>query len=361
MPRFIPGMKLNTMFYREIVRPLMNEHFPDLQYSAGLVGHGSDVLGFDTPKSTDHNWGPHLHMFFNEDDFIAYKPKVDEMLKTHLPHSYKGFPTAFKEGDKYLRDVPVKKEKGPVNHLFSFWTARSFYMHYLGFDIEHEPKYKDWLLFPQQSLVEVSSGKLFHDGIGLEKFRKKFAYYPDDIWKYMMRIQWGKILDELVMQARNGEVGDELGSTIVTARTINKIMNLCFFIERKYIPYTKWFGSAFIKLKNGKRMYTHLLQILHEKDWYKRQQLLAKAFQMLGRMHNKLGITKPLTTKMIDFFGRDYPIIDVWEYVEEIEKAIAHPKLKKMRYPLGAVDQFIDHARINHMDYFFLELDEVIK
>src|SRR4051812_37247893 len=87
-PAFMPGMLLNESFYREVVGPLMREHFPDLRYSAGMVGHGSDVLGFDSEKSMDHNWGPHLNIFLSEPDFVAYKHRIDEMLATKLPYTY---------------------------------------------------------------------------------------------------------------------------------------------------------------------------------------------------------------------------------------------------------------------------------
>ncbi len=48
MPQFIPGVQLNEMFYREAVAPILAGAFPDLRYSAALIGHGSDVLGFDS-------------------------------------------------------------------------------------------------------------------------------------------------------------------------------------------------------------------------------------------------------------------------------------------------------------------------
>lgn len=361
MPEFIPGLQLNKGFYHDVVGPLMKKHFPDLQYSAGLVGHGSDVLGFDTPKSMDHNWGPHLHIFFSETDFIAYKTQVDQMLRTHLPYSYQGFSTNFKEGDRYRKDIPEFIDSGEVHHLFEFWTARSFFIHYLGFDIEKKPTYRDWLLFPQQALLEVTTGELFHDELSVQKYRDQFAYFPDDIWIYMMRIQWGKILDEMQTQARSGEVHDEVGALVVTARTVHKIMMLCFLLERTYAPYSKWFGSMFKRLDKGQELYPLLLQLLRSSDWRERQELLAKTYQKLGEMHNKLDVTEPLSTELMDFFGRGHPVINLWEYVEKIGAAVKNEKLRNMKYTLGSVDQFIDHARINHMDYFYTELKEVIR
>src|SRR5678816_4493207 len=34
MPRFIPGLKLSSLFYREAVKPIIDNAFPRLRYSA---------------------------------------------------------------------------------------------------------------------------------------------------------------------------------------------------------------------------------------------------------------------------------------------------------------------------------------
>ena len=60
---FIPGLELSRLFYAEQVRPLLDASFSGLPHSAALIGWGSDVLGFDTARSTDHNWGPRVQLF----------------------------------------------------------------------------------------------------------------------------------------------------------------------------------------------------------------------------------------------------------------------------------------------------------
>jgi hypothetical protein len=362
MAKFIPGLELNKDFYFDVVRPLMEKHFPALQYSAGLVGHGSDVLGFDSPPSVDHDWGPHLQIFLTDVDFVNCKAQVDEMLRKRLPTAYKGFPTHFVDGDHYLKHQPKLKKRGPVNHLFGIWTLRSFFRHYLGFDVEKQPTYRDWLLFPQQALVEITGGRMFHDGLDIDPVRRSFAWYPDDIWKYMLRVQWGKISDELQSPARTGEEGDEVGSLIIAARNVQKIMFLCFLMERRYAPYAKWFGTAFERwLRCAPVMHPLLRRILRERNWLKRQTLLAEAYQELGRMHNDLAITPPVPIKMDNFHGRGYPVIRVEEFIGALEHSIRNKRLKNMKYPLGSIDQFIDHARINQMEYIYGDLVDVIQ
>jgi hypothetical protein len=53
---FTPGTELSGAFYRDAVRPLLGGR----PHAAALLGWGSEVLGLDTPRSTDHGWGPRL-------------------------------------------------------------------------------------------------------------------------------------------------------------------------------------------------------------------------------------------------------------------------------------------------------------
>jgi hypothetical protein len=46
---------------------MLRAEYPALSYSAALIGWGSDVLGFDSERSTDHNWGPRLQLLLPDD------------------------------------------------------------------------------------------------------------------------------------------------------------------------------------------------------------------------------------------------------------------------------------------------------
>ena len=43
MPDFMPGLKLAELFYQEAVRPILARVFPDLVYSAALIGSGPGI------------------------------------------------------------------------------------------------------------------------------------------------------------------------------------------------------------------------------------------------------------------------------------------------------------------------------
>lgn len=52
----VAGLELSRRLYVEAVEPILTEHLPRLGYAVALVGSGSEVLGFDTERSTDHDW-----------------------------------------------------------------------------------------------------------------------------------------------------------------------------------------------------------------------------------------------------------------------------------------------------------------
>ena len=94
-PSFLPGLELSRLFYLDVVRPLLDAGFPGLQYSAALVGPGSEVLGYDSPRSADHDWGPRLLVFLAGDAATELAPSVLRVLAARLPAEFRGYRTAF--------------------------------------------------------------------------------------------------------------------------------------------------------------------------------------------------------------------------------------------------------------------------
>ena len=92
---FTKGLELSELFYREAVRPILDRHFPGLAYSAARIGHGSDVLGFDTLQSMDHDWGPKLMLFLAQAEFEALHEAIDRALIRELPAEIHGYSTRF--------------------------------------------------------------------------------------------------------------------------------------------------------------------------------------------------------------------------------------------------------------------------
>lgn len=67
-----------------------------LPYAAARLGASSEKLGFDTPMSTDHDWGPHLELLLRDAD--AHQATImREVLGRELPPTFAGFPFRLSE------------------------------------------------------------------------------------------------------------------------------------------------------------------------------------------------------------------------------------------------------------------------
>jgi len=146
MPKFIPGVQLNEMFYREAAAPILASAAPELRYSAALIGHGSDVLGYDSERSTDHEWGPRLLIFLDDEDHRTRADSLGKILSARLPPVFKGYSTNFAEPDENRVRWMIPAQSGRVRHHVYFHTMRDFLGSYLALDPHHVPTYADWLL-----------------------------------------------------------------------------------------------------------------------------------------------------------------------------------------------------------------------
>lgn len=343
---FIKGLELSRLFYEEAVEPLLAEHFPRLCHSAALLGPGSDVLGFDTPQSTDHDWGPKLKLFLSEADHETHRDEIDRVLRDKLPHEIHGYPTGFGRHEDDTAAMAAA-QSGPVNHGVSFLTVRGFFTRYLNHDPDEEPGAVDWLTFPEQRLRSVVAGGVFHDGLNrLEPIRARLSYYPHDVWLYLLAVQWRRLSQEEHLMGRCGQVGDDLGSRLVAARLVRDLMRLCFLMERQYAPYIKWFGTAFAELDCAESLTPILRQVLSADTWQGREKHLSAAYEFVAAKHNDLGITEPLSARVSQFHDRPFLVINADRFADGIRAAITSEEVRALPENVGGIDQFVDSADV---------------
>jgi hypothetical protein len=343
-PKFIPGIQLCEQFYAQIVRPLLEKHFPGLAYSAALLGDGSETLGYDTPMSRDHHWGPRTMLFVREAD-ITLAPQIHHMLAENLPYTFMGYSTHFSEPD--MDDSGVQHltviDSGPVNHRVSVQTPLSLLTYHLGLDHAENLTPADWLSIPEQRLLTLTAGAVYHDGIGLEDLRRRFSWYPRDVWLYLLACGWARIGQEEHLMGRAGLVGDEVGSALIGSRLVRDIMRLCFLMERRYAPYPKWLGTAFKQLACGPELYPALKKILAAQTWRSRQKHLVPAYEFIARKHNTLGLTEPMPETTTQFFGRPFEVIALRGFAGALIAQIRDPQVARLPL-IGGVDQWSDNT-----------------
>jgi uncharacterized protein DUF4037 len=338
-PPFVPGLDLARGFYAEVVRPLLQEEFPGLDYAAALLGPGSDVAGYDTGRSTDHDWGPRLQVFLDDNDGDrddnndGDAARLTAMLADRLPGEFRGYPVRF----------PVTREPdGIARHRVAVTGLGAWLTGQLGFDPRRAVTLLDWLATPTQLLAELTTGEVFHDAPGeLTRARQNAAWYPHDVWLYVLACQWQRIDQEEPFPGRCAEAGDELGSRVVTARLARDLMRLCLLMHRRYPPYSKWLGTAFTRLPGGAGLTASLNGAISAGRYQDRERHLAEALTAAAALHNQLRLTPPLDTRTRPYYDRPFQVLGAARFTAALRDAVTDPQVRRLP-ATGAVDQFTD-------------------
>lgn len=344
---FIPGLDLAEGFFKEAVRPMLEAHMPDLQYSAALMGGGSEVLGFDTEMSADHDWGPRTMLFLRPEDFEIHAPAIRALAMEHLPLTYRDYPIRIYSPN--ARDIGARHQLQPgspgLEPQIELNTLRNFFQKYMNIDLDKPLSPADWLTIPHNKLRSVVAGRVFCDGIGLHAVRDRFSWYPHDVWLYLLASCWLRIGEDQPLTGRAGSVGDNLGSAIIAWRFIRDMMRLAFLMERSYPPYPKWFGSAFAQLQCAPALLPLLERIGTASGWKERDGALADAYRKLAEMHNALELTPPIPCEPTRLGKRPFTISRSGDIAGALQKEIRDPSVLALadRWLIGNIDLFNDN------------------
>jgi hypothetical protein len=343
-PSFMPGLSLCRLFYLEAVRPLLDRTYPDLLYAAARIGPGSEVLGFDSERSVDHDWGPRLELFLSADDVISHGADISALLATRLPKQIVGWPTNFEPPGARVQVMVATT--GPVAHRVHITDVTNWSTGQFGFDVRRGMSALDWLAVPAQRLAEATGGAVFHDDTGeLTQLRSLLRWYTDEVWRYILAAQWTRIAQEEAFVGRAAEADDDLGSRMVAARLAREVMRLCLLLARRYPPYNKWLGTAFAALPDIEEIAAALREALDTDDGTRRQAGLCTAYEAAGRWQNQLGLADRVEPTRRPYFDRPYPVIDAARFATVLLERVGDATLAALP-PIGAVDQYIDSTDV---------------
>jgi len=233
-------------------------------------------------------------------------------------------------------------EKSPVNHLIEIKTPQDYFKErYSIIKLENFTN-DDWLIQTDQNLLEITSGMVFHDGLKINELRNELKFYPLDICKLRMAVLWDYIWNREAFIGRSIEINDYIGLKINTSRIINYLIKVLFYLENKYIPYSKWFGNALKELDVYSSIKGIIINTLNENKPGKIEKSLCILYEKVVEEHNKNGKLPYLNNKVINFFGRPYKVIFAEKIVEALIGSIEDEKLKKFDLKKYAHDIIID-------------------
>ena len=346
LPEFIPGLKLSEMFYREEVQPILAQRFPGLAHSAALIGFGSDVIAVDDKRSRDHMWGPRLVLFLADEGFAARKEAVTAALREALPISFHGYSTHFGAVDNENVRWMEERESGPVDPMVEVWTIPAYFEKEIAWDTLRPIALEDWLTFSEHKLLSLTAGGVWHDDLGLEAARRQLAFYPKEVWMYLLACEWAKIGQEEPFVGRTAEVGDEIGSRLITARMVQSVMHLCFLMEQKYAPYSKWFGTGFTRLEIAPLIQPNLIGALEAADFHMREQYLCRAYEICAWKFNSLDLIPPVPGRVSFFHDRPFKVIHGGDIAGKILAAITDEHIRRLPGAVGSVNQLSDSTDV---------------
>lgn len=357
MTEFIKGLDLCESFFNECALDIIKTNYPDLKFTAGLLGYGSDVLGYDDSVSTDHMWGPRFYLFLSEVD-IHLKDKLMSLFEANLPYQYKGFSVNFSEPDPNDGGVrhPEFINSGNVSPLIWIHTIDEFLGEYLG--VSRHLTTFDWLAVSEHRLLGFTSGRLFVDMLGLAGIRTELNFYPEDVKLYLITSQWALIGEEQAFAKRCGDCGDELGSRIVCTRIVERLMRLCFLYNDEYAPYSKWLGTGFNHLPIDDDIKQSLSRALSADSVIEREEQLVKAQSLVARLHNKSTLTDEYEISIQTYFGRDISVIFADRLAEMVKDRISDQILKKLPL-IGSLSQIGNFVELSDNPVFIHSIKQL--
>ncbi|OHV40849.1 hypothetical protein BBK14_31760 [Parafrankia soli] len=340
--RTVSGRDLSRRFYERAVRPLVS----GVPHAAALLGEGSEVLGFDDEISTDHDFGPRVQLFVPP-GFDA--TPIDAALGG-LPARFDGFPVVYPDSDRH---------GGRPHHQVEVTTAQAFFVDRIGVDPADGMKLTDWLLVPTQILASLTGGVVLHDPLDLLTTRRRaLAWYPDDIWRYVLAAGWLRVSQEEPFVGRTGGRGDDLGSRMLVARVARDLVRIGFLLERRWAPSGKWLTAAFAQLTLADQIGEHLHHALRATRWREREAALCAAASHLAAATNRLGLAEPVDPAPRRFHSRDIHVLGGERLTHALTDAISDPPLRTLLTRLGhrpdgplghlpgAIDQATDSVEI---------------
>ena len=257
------GLEIAKRFFLEVGLPALQEKLPQVIDIAtfGLLGEGSECLGFDDAISTDHDFGPGFCIFLDRADYERYA--------TDLTAIYEGLPKEFM-GYKRLH-VRGEQRVGVI-------CMEDFFQRFLG-----APTLEAWVTHMRQHLRNVDdslfynffAGEIFMDKAnklgGLqEKVRQLLKNELSDYWLYKQIVSLRQLsqLGQCNFK-RMYERQDELTAMLLKHKFIEECLKYMHIVNGVLAPYDKWLKKSAMQCKKLQQLIPQLILLSSETSYEK--------------------------------------------------------------------------------------------
>lgn len=223
------GLDLSRVFFLT-VKDRFSSFFPSAAF--GLVGEGSECLGFDDEISRDHDFGPAFCVWLPEAELESARPALERII-SGLPKAFEQYPTRF-SGEAY--------STGPGRERTGVQGIETFYRKYTGLS-KAPHSWQEWLRIPEHFLAVCTNGEVFMDERGIFTAHRNalLAFYPEDVRRK-------KLASRCMEMAQSGQYNlyrclkrsDAAAALQCASRFSDAAMSAVFLLNRRYTPFYKW-------------------------------------------------------------------------------------------------------------------------
>lgn len=257
------GLALAEEYFAAYGMPLIRDRFPDYKerIASGLVGLGSECLGFDDEYSRDHDWGPGFCLWLTRSDHDRIGRRLDEEYRK-MPAMFSGFERR-----------PSEWGGGRVG----VFETGDFFRGLIGRPDPPKSLY-DWLRISENRLSVCTAGRVFYDPLG--EFsgirRKLLEFYPDDV-------RLVKIAARCMSAGQSGQYNyarslgrkDYFAAQYAETKFCADVVSLVYLLNHRYAPYYKWLLRGVVELPAlGEFLFRKISSMVESNDHEQKRSLM---------------------------------------------------------------------------------------
>ena len=226
----LPGMEIARLYYESYGRSMLEEKYSDYadRIAVGLVGEGSECLGFDDETSWDHDFGPGFCMWLTGDDY--------EKIGAALQADYNALP-------KELPGIPARKTMETGSGRVGVFCMDDFFRKYVGVpDVPERGQQSFWLKVSREALRTVTNGEVFADPLGeFTARRRRFSRYPEAVRLQKLALRLGEMAQTGQYNYPRMVKRDDKGASFMClAGFVEAAVDGAYLLNDIYPPFYKW-------------------------------------------------------------------------------------------------------------------------
>ncbi len=224
------GLDLAREYYQTFGATMIAEQFADVKdrIAIGLVGEGSECLGYDDDISKDHDFSVGFSLFITRED--------ERQFGFRLERAYSKLPKEFCGVKRDVLSPAGGNRTGVV-------TIEDFYLKHLGVESIARDDLLWWLYTPSTALLASSNGEVFADPLGVFSANRNVLLggYPEDV-----RLK--KLAAHTAFMAQAGqynyarcvERGETGAAQLAIFEYVRHAISAIYLLNNKYEPFYKW-------------------------------------------------------------------------------------------------------------------------